>query len=434
MQTRRPRPEHAFASHGRRTAPALAVAAAALAAASAALAASGSLPEAHATPACTVIDAEKVWRAYDDIYTGRVASIEGAQGPRPVDSVAGAAAAAAGRGVGGGEEESVRVHFEVARTLKGAPERASWHVDMPAQTRCAGGFCSAGADQYLPGTEVFQLGGFNGMHSPASGACGIGSPEAGTRIGVPGMVFSYYRSLYGFSPPRDDPCGDPAHILVVRERDGGWRDGAACVRPSTAERLGWEPFDRDEWGRSHAPPPPEYDLPIVRNARAERGPDGAAFAISASRLPAVGETAVVTATYAGGIEGGPGRGEPYAAGLYISPNLEFVGLEGAVPRRSHHPDGQGHLYAFEIPPGEGGAPHSFSATVRAASEGYAEIAYSGDRHSAAIELHVGRAAGLLVDDYHRASAPLPDMSGFRDAWSKGGGLGGAQFAALPPAK
>lgn len=414
MHSARPRPKHAPAAPGRRAVFALATLAAA--AALAASAAAGS-PEAHATPACTAIDAEKVWRAYDDIYTGRVASVERAQGPNG--------------------EEGARVHFELARTLKGSPERAGWHVDMPARTDCTGGFCAGGADRYPPGTEVLQLGGFNGMYAPASGACGVGSPDAGTRIGVPGMVFSYYRSLYGFSPPRDEPCGDPAHILVVRERGGGRADGAACVRPSTAERLGWEPFDREEWGRSHAPPTPEYDLPIVRSARSE-GLGGADFTLSASRLPAAGETAVVTAAYAGGIEGGPGRGAPYAASLYLSPNLEFVGLDGAVPRRSHYPDGQGSLYAFEVPPDASGAPHSLSATVRAVSEGYAEIVYAGDRHSVVIEMHVGREAGLLVDDYHRASAPLPDMSAFRDGWGKGGaglglGLGlGGPAGALPP--
>ena len=394
---------------------ALAFASLAAAATSALAAAALDLPDAQATPACTVLDAEKVWRAYDDIYTGRVASVERAQGPA--------------------DQEVARVHFELARTLKGDPERAGWHVDMPVRTQCTGGFCAGGADQYPPGTEVFQLGGFNGMYSPASGACGVGSPEAGTRIGVPGMVFSYFKSLYGFAPPRDDPCGDPAHILVVRERSGGsgsGRDGAACVRPSTAERLGWEPFDREEWGRSHAPPAPEYDLPIARKVRAE-GLGGAALEVSVSRLPAAGETAVVTATYAGGIEGGPGRGTPYSASLYVSPNLEFVGLDGAVPRLSHYPDGQGSLYEFEIPPDAGGGPHSFSATVRAASEGYAEIVYAGDRHSAAIELHVGREAGLLVDDYHRMSAPLPDMSAFRDGWGKAG-PGGPGAALLQFAK
>ena len=411
MQPRRVRLDRAPTSPGRQATFALA----ALAAAAAALAAAApDIPEVQATPACAVLDAEKVWRAYDDIYTGRVASVERAQGPA--------------------DEEVARVHFELARTLKGDPERAGWHVDMPVRTQCTGGFCAGGADQYPLGTEVFQLGGFTGMYSPASGACGVGSPEAGTRIGVPGMVFSYFKSLYGFPPPRDDPCDDPAHILVVRERGGGsGRDGAACVRPSTAERLGWEPFDREEWGRSHAPPAPEYDLPIVRSARSQWPGGGAAFEVSVSRLPAAGETAVVTATYAGGIDGGPGRGAPYSASVYVSPGLEFVGLDGAVARQSHYPDGQGHLYEFEIPPGAGSGPHSFSATVRAASEGYAEIVYAGDRHSAAIELYVGREAGLLVDDYHRMSAPLPDMSAFRDGWGRAG-QGGPGAALLSLAK
>lgn len=360
---------------------------AALAAAAAAVA--PGMPEAHATPACSVFDAEKVWRAYDDIYTGEVVSVER---------------------LGGGE--GARVHFEVARTLKGDPQPDSWHVDMPARTHCPGDFCAEGADRHAPGTEIFRLGGFNGMYSPASGACGVGSAEAGTRIGVPGMVFSYYRSLYGFSPPRDDPCRDPSHELVVREKGGG-RAEAACVRPSTAERLGWEAFDRVEWGGAHAPPAPAYDLPIVRSGRADGG-GGASFALSASRIPAVGQEAVITATYGGGPEGGPGYGAPYAAAVRLSPNLEFVGLDGVEEWRSYYPDGRGSLYSFEIPPGAAGEGHSFSATIRAVSEGYAGISYGGEYHSVRIEMHAGPGAGLLVDDYHRASSPLPDMSAFRD--------------------
>lgn len=413
------RPDRAPATPGRSAV--LALAALAAAAAAALAAADTWPPEAHATPACTALDAEKVWRAYDDIYTGEAVSVEYPRGP-----------------AGGAEGETARVHFEVARTLKGSPEPASWHADMPARTNCAGGHCAEGADQYGPGTEIFYLGGFNGMHSPVSGACGVGSAEAGTRIGVPGMVFSYYRSLYGFSPPRDDPCGDPDHVLVVRERGGG-RDGVACVRPSTAERLGWEPFDRGEWGQAHAPPAPEYGLPIVRAAQAHSWQAGgraeSPFSVSVSRLPAAGETAVVTASYGGSPEGGgPGRGSPYEAGVLLSPGLEFVGLEGAGSWRSHYPDGNGSVYSFEVP--AGGAPHSFSATIRAVSEGYAEIAYAGELHSARIEMHVGEDAGLLVDDYHRMSSPLPDMSGFRDGWGKGGsgwGGGGPAWPAGEPA-
>lgn len=415
------RPDHAPTSPGRSAV--LALAALAAVAAAALAAAETWPPEARATPACTALDAEKVWRAYDDIYTGVAVSVEYPRGP-----------AAGGAGGGG---ETARVHFELLRTLKGSPEPASWHAEMPARTICAGGHCAEGADQYGPGTEVFYLGGFNGMHSPVSGACGVGSAEAGTRIGVPGMVFSYYRSLYGFSPPRDNPCGDPDHVLVARERGGG-RDGVACVRPSTAERLGWEPFDRGEWGEAHAPRAPEYDLPIVRAAQSHSWQAGgraeSPFSVSVSRLPAAGETAVVTASYGGGQEGGgPGRGSPYEAGVLLSPNLEFVGLEGAGPWRSHYPEGNGSVYSFEVPPG--GAPHSFSATIRAVSEGYAEIAYAGELHSARIEMHVGGDAGLLVDDYHRASSPLPDMSGFREgggkAWGKGWDRGGAGGAAWP---
>lgn len=393
------------------------VAAAALAAAAAA----PSIQEAHATPPCSVFDAEKVWRAYDDIYTGEVVSVDG---PR------GLAAGMDGRGwAGGAEGETARVHFELARTLKGDPQPVKWHVDMPALTRCPGNFCAEGADRHPPGTEIFYLGGFNGMYSPASGACGVGSAEAGTRIGVPGMLFSYYKSLYGFSPPRDDPCRDPSHTLVVRDRGG--RAGAACVQPSTAERLGWEPFDRDEWRRAHAPPqaPPAYDLPIVRAAQSSWGGD-MRFSLSASRLPAVGETAEVTATYGGGAEGGPGRGSSYEAAIRLSPNLEFVGIEGAEAWRSYYPDGQGSKYTFEIPPGPAGAPHSFSATIRAVSGGYAEVSYGGEYHSARIEMYAGPHAGLLVDDYHRMSAPLPDMSAFRDAgWAGKWGAGGPPAAA-----
>lgn len=383
---------------------AAALAAFALAAAVAALPPPG---EAHASQPCSAHDAEKVWRAYDSIYTGSVASTEQLRG-----------------GADGGES-IVRVHFEAARTLKGSPPPDRWHDDMPETVGCyVGGACGETARLYLPGTEIFYLDGFNGLHSPVSGACGIEGPLAGTSMGVPGDVFSYYATLYGFSPPLDDPCANPDHILVVR--GDGARSRAACVLPSTSERLGWEPFDRERWGRSHAPPAPEYDLPVEASSPLGRGGDGRAFTLSLSRLPAVGETAVVTATYDGAGLGGPLSGAPYGATVMLSPNLEFVGLGGVEARRSFHGGGDAPAYSFGIGPGPGGGSHSFEATVRAVAEGYAYVSYSGDYHSALVEMHAGDRAGLLVDDYHRAASPLPDMSGFRG----GGGGGGAAAAWL----
>lgn len=370
--------------------------------------------EAHASQPCSAHDAEKVWRAYDSIYTGSVAFTEQLRGD--------------------GGDDGVRVHFKAARTLKGSTPPDRWHSDMPERVGCyAGGACSETARLYLPGTEIFYLDGFNGLYSPVSGACGVESALAGTGTGVPGDVFSYYAGLYGFLPPLDNPCASPDHVLVVRG-DGG-KSRAACVRPSTSERLGWEPFDRERWGRSHAAPAPEYDLPIEAFSPLGRGGDGRAFSLSLSRLPAVNETAVVTALYDGAGLGGPLPGATYTATVMLSPNLEFVGLDGVEVRRplyrssgsgSGSGSGEAQAYSFDIGPGPGGGSHSFAATVRAAAEGYAHVSYFGEYHSALVEMHAGDRAGLLVDDYHRMESPLPDMSGFRGggwasaAWSQAG--------------
>lgn len=287
-----------------------------------------------------------------------------------------------------------------------------------------GGACDKAVHLYLPGTEIFYLDDFNGMYSHVSGACGVRDALAGTSLGVPGMVFSYYRELYGFSPPLDNPCRNPDHILVVRGGGGGGGGGgatgrAACVLPSTSERLGWEPFDRERRGMQHTLPPPDYDLPITASSQLGHR-DGQPFSLSLSRLPAVGETAVVSALYDGGGLGGPLPGAPYRATVALSPNLEFVGLDGAEERWPPYGDDGGmyEAYSFDILPARPGGTHSFSATVRAVETGYAHVSYYGEYHSARVEMYVGDRAGLLVDDYHRMASPLPDMSGLR-----GGGAG-----------
>ena len=150
---------------------------------------------------------EKVWRAYDTIYTGSVVSTEQpAPGFRThifERSDLGSAVLTYRLPNGDPDDDiGVRVHFEVARTLKGSPPQDRWHEDLPAMVDChVGGSCSETVRLYLPGTEIFYLDDFNGLYSPVSGACGVESAQAGTGAGVPGMVFSYYRELYGFRPP-----------------------------------------------------------------------------------------------------------------------------------------------------------------------------------------------------------------------------------------
>ena len=323
---------------------------------------------------------------------------------------------------GGGTGADVRVHFEVARTLKGSPPQDRWHKDLPEIVGCyVGTPCAETVNLYLPGTEIFYLGDFNGLYSRVSGNCGVENPLAGTSIGLPGMVFSYYRELYGFSPPPDNPCRNPDHILVVRGGGGGGATGrAACVLPSTSERLGWEPFDRGRRGMPHALPPPDYDLPIMASSPLGYR-DGQPFSLSISRLPAVNETIVVSALYDGGGLGGPLPIVPYRATVALSSNLEFVGLDGAEERRPAYggiDSGMYEAYSFDILPARPGGAHSFSATVRAVETGYAHVSYYGEYHSARVEMYVGDRAGLLVDDYHRMASPLPDMSGLL-----GGGAG-----------
>ena len=113
----------------------------------------------------------------------------------------------------------------------------------------------------------------------------------------------------------------------------------------------------------------------------------------------------------GGGMGGPPPGAPYRATVELSPNLEFVGLGGAVEWRPLYGGGESPTHSFDIPPGLPGDAHSFSATVRAVEEGYAHVSYYGEYHSAMIEMYVGDRAGLLVDDYHRAASPCRTCRG-----------------------
>ena len=156
--------------------------------------------QANATPPCAIYPDTTAWLGFDNIYTGKVVGVtylpEGATGQHP--------------------ENDVRIDFELEHVLKGYPERTSWQYHVPSETYCPGGFCIMGAGHYALGSEVFYITDDDG-NLVSDGACGIGTSKVddGDYWTLPDEFFGLFEDIYGFSPPKDDPCPDD-HVLVTR--------------------------------------------------------------------------------------------------------------------------------------------------------------------------------------------------------------------------
>ena len=355
--------------------------------------------QADATSPCAIFPDATMWLGFDNVYTGKVVEVtylpEGAAGQHP--------------------ENDVRIDFELEHVLKGYPERTSWQYHVPSETYCPGGFCVKGADHYALGSEVFYITDDDG-NLVSDGACGIGTSKVGDGDywTLPDEFFDLFEDIYGFPPPKDDPCPD-GHVLVTRGAEE-----FACVRPSTAEKEGWASFDLREYQSRKSGGQVAYDYPLPSETTTViNGETYSEVRVILSNLPRVGETAEIAMAYTHLHEYSDITPRELKR-VTIPPNFEFAGMEeenvDVVTSRS----GRTLYTAYSEPftPLGRGQTDSMSATIRAVSEGPAWIGagavYDADGHpsflAARYSVVVGEDRTLLVKDYIRVNNPMPDMS------------------------
>ena len=161
--------------------------------------------QANATTPC-LYDLDRNWVVASNIYTGKVVAVtyppEGEQDATVPE--------------GSNPESNVRIDFELEHILKGYPQHTSWKYHVPLESYCPANFCVAGADHYTPDSEVFYITDSEGRIIQ-SGACAIGSAKVhdGDHWTLPDEFFDHFKSIYGFDPPRDRPCPDADHVLVL---------------------------------------------------------------------------------------------------------------------------------------------------------------------------------------------------------------------------
>ena len=366
-----------------------------------ALAAAGA-GQANATPPCAISSGGTVWLDFDNIYTGKVVGVtylpDGAAGQHP--------------------ENDVRIDFELEHVLKGYPERTSWQYHVPSETYCPGDLCENGADHYTLGSEIFYITDNDGNLASDS-ACGIGTSKVddGDHWTLPDKFFDRFENIYGFPPPKNDPCPD-GHVLVTREAEE-----FACVLPSTAEKEGWASFDLREYQSRKSGEQVAYDYPLSSKSTAVvNGETYSEIRTTLSNLPRVGETAEIAMEYTHLHEHSDVTPHELKR-VTIPPNFEFVGMEeenvDVVTSRS----GRTLYIAYSEPfvSLKRGQTDSMSATIRAVSEGLAGIGagglYGTNQHptffGAGYSMVVGTNQTLLVKDYIRVNNPMPDMSTFK---------------------
>ena len=251
-------------------------------------------------------------------------------------------------------------------------------------------------------------------------ACGIGTSKVddGDYWTLPDEFFGLFEDIYGFSPPKDDPCHD-GHVLVTKGTEG-----FACVLPSTAEKEGWDSFDLREYQSRKSGGQVAYDYPLSSEATTViNGETYSEIKATLSNLSRVGETAEIAMEYTHLHEYSDITPHELKR-VAISPNFEFAGMEeeenvDVVTSRS----GRTLYITYSEPfvPLERGQTDSMSATIRAVSEGPAWISaggtYGTDQRSsfstAGYSVVVGADQTLLVKDYIRVNDPMPDMSAFK---------------------
>ena len=368
--------------------------------------------QADASTPCLMYDLDRTWLASDNIYTGKVVEVtpqqpdhaQGDDGTTDVDP-----------------ELIVRIDFELEHVLKGYPQHTSWQYHVPPETLCASGFCVYGADHYTLGSEIFYIIDSDGnILSEGGGACGIGTSKVndGGYWTLPDDFFDHFEKIYGFPPPKDNPCSNPDHVLVLRENDR-----LACVKPSTAERKAWDIFNMKEYQSDGSSGQAVYDRQLSsKDTMVINGETYSEAEVALSNMPKVGETTEITMRYT--------HLHKYSSitpnelkSITVSPNFEFVGMdeENVHTHINKHWEVIFHEYVEPFMPLEQNQTEAMSATVRAVSEGQAWIAggalYEVDPHrnflAAKLTVTVEEDQTLLVKDHIRVSNPMPDMSMFK---------------------
>ena len=233
---------------------------------------------------------------------------------------------------------------------------------------------------------------------------------------LPDEFFDFFEAIYGFPPPKDDPCPD-GHILVTKGAEV-----FACVLPSTAEKEGWASFDLREYQSRKSDGQVAYDYPLSsKSTTVINGETYSEIKATLSNLPRVGETAEIAMEYTHLHEYSDITPHELKR-VAISPNFEFAGMEeenvDVVTSRS----GRTLYIAYSEPfmPLDRWQTDSISATIRAVSEGPAWISagglYGADQHpsffAAGYRVVVGADQTLRIKDYIRVNNPMPDMSAF----------------------
>ena len=366
--------------------------------------------QADATPPCLTDTIDRAWLAYDNIYTGKVVAVT----PQQSDP--------AQNGAGTTDrypEHSVRIDFELEHVLKGYPPHTSWKHQAPPEIYCPGDFCVGGADYFTLGSVFFYVANSDGYVSQYN-SCGLGKAEINDGMYRTSSYdfFGYFEEIYGFLPPKNNPCSNPDHVLVLRENDR-----LACVRPSTAEKKIWDIFDMREY-QANRPNGQEAVHEYSQSSERTTAINWETYSkvnVTLSNMPKIGETAEVVMVYTHLHEHGSTAPNELKK-ILVSPNFEFVGIDEEKIYTGVNRLGNVNYHAYSEPlmPLEQNQTATMFATVRAVSEGYAWVtcgaSYGGGPYLTHYVTHpmiVGEDQTLSVKDYIRVSNPMPDMSMFR---------------------
>jgi len=131
--------------------------------------------------------------------------------------------------------------------------------------------------------------------------------------------------------------------------------------------------------------------------------------ITLSKLPKIGETAILTMTYTNLEE----NSQPYQEDIvqfYISENFRFVGID---EKDIEYPSYGGDSYYFEeFPSIKQYEENTFSVTIEAISEGYGIIDIGGRGYQHYFMVFVDDVQTLLVEDYYKLHYPIHQTQTF----------------------
>ncbi len=372
---------------------------------------------AEATPGCTMNGPAGIWMSYDDIYTGKIVSIS-----NQTEYVKNNTELSEWQ-----KSADVRINFELERLLKGNPH-TSWYNAVPLETYCPGDFCVSGADHYTIGTEIFYIDNFNGNGNSFDGACGIGTATAQDYHGF----FDYFEEIYGFSVPKSahslgekTTCNNNEHLLVLR--DNGKR---ACVTEKTSHKMNWNEITNvGIQFQNNTNTNVTYDYPLSsKTTQVKNGYSSSHYQfdseITLSKLPKIGQTAILTMTYTNLEE----NSQPYEEDMvqfYISDHFRFVGIDEKDIEYSRY--GNDSYYFEEFPSIKQYHENTFSVTIEAVLEGYGVIDIGGRGYQHQFMVFVDEDQTLLVEDYYKIHYPIPETQISKQITSKQ-----PEYTIIPP--